>query len=57
MLSQDFTLPDKETARRYFLELRQMFMDWNYIAMDSAEFKTQEAAIDEKIAQRSAENA
>ncbi len=57
VLSRDFTLPDKETARRYFLELRQMFMDWNYIAMDSAEFKTQEAAIDEKIAQRSAENA
>ena len=57
VLAREFTLPDKETARRYFLELRQLFMDWNYMAEDSAEFRKQEEAIDEKIAQRSAENA
>ena len=43
---------DKDAARRYFLELRQLFVDSNYLAMDSDEFKQQEKEIAEKISQR-----
>ena len=57
VLEGSFTLPDKDTARRYFLELRQMFMDLNYLPMDSEEFKRQEAGIEAKIAERSTVNA
>ena len=57
VLEGSFTLPDKDTARRYFLELRQMFMDLNYLPMDSEEFKRQEAGIEDKIAERSSANA
>ena len=57
VLDGSFTLPDKDTARRYFLELRQMFMDLNYLPMDSEEFKRQEAGIEAKIAERSSANA
>ncbi len=52
-----FKLPDKDTARSYFLELRQLFTDLNYLPMDSEDFKRQEAAIAEKIAERSSANA
>ncbi len=57
VLSGAFSLPDKDTARSYFLNLRQMFMDLNYLAMDTQEFKDQEAAIEAKIAERSTVNA
>ena len=43
---------DKDAARRYFLELRQLFVDANYLAIDSAEFKQQEEEIEKKIAER-----
>ena len=43
---------DKDAARRYFLELRQLFVDANYLAIDSAEFKQQEDEIEKKIAER-----
>ncbi len=43
---------DKDAARRYFLELRQLFVDANYLAIDSAEFKQQEEEIARKIAER-----
>ncbi len=49
VLETTFDFEDKDKARRYFLELRQVFVDWNYAAMDSDEFKRLEAAIDEKI--------
>lgn len=57
VLNGSFSFPDKDTARRYFLELRQMFMDLNYLPMDSEEFRNQEAGIEAKIAERSAANA
>ncbi len=57
VLAGSFNLPDKDTARSYFLNLRQMFMDLNYLAQDSEEFKKQEAAIEAKIAERSTVNA
>ena len=57
VLAGSFKLPDKDTARRYFLELRQLFMDWNYLPFDSEEFRKQEAGIEAKIAERSTVNA
>ncbi|MDR0932861.1 MAG: V-type ATP synthase subunit A [Victivallales bacterium] len=57
ILAGEFSLPDKDAARSYFLSLRQMFMDLNYLSMDSKEFKDQESAIEAKIAERSTANA
>ncbi len=52
VLSSEFKVNSKDDARRYFLDLRQMFIDLNYLAMDSDAFKTQEKAIVNKIAER-----
>ncbi len=57
VLDGAFSVPDKDTARSYFLNLRQMFMDLNYLAMDTEEFKNQEAAIEATIAERRTDNA
>ena len=52
VLSTDFEFDgDKDAARRYFLELRQLFVDSNYLPLDSEEFKKQETAIADKISQ------
>ena len=50
VLERKFPFEDKEVARRWFLELRQLFLDWNYIARNDAEFEQQENAIDSKLA-------
>lgn len=44
-----FIFTDKEKTRRYFLELRQLFINWNYASQESDEFKELEAAIDAKM--------
>ncbi|MEA4862107.1 MAG: V-type ATP synthase subunit A [Victivallaceae bacterium] len=49
VLAAAFDFTDRDLARRYFLELRQLFIDWNYMPMDSDDFKDQEKAIDAKI--------
>ena len=53
ILNTQFDFTDKDKARRYFLELRQVFIDWNYAAMDSEQFKKLEAAIDAKVKEHS----
>jgi len=53
VLKTEFQLDDKEKARGFFNRLRQLFIDWNYIAMDSSEFKAQETAIDTLIKENS----
>lgn len=50
VLKADFNFSDKESARKYFLELRQLFIDQNYMALESSEFADQQKLIDEKIA-------
>ena len=50
VLESKFSFDDKEEARKWFLELRQLFLDWNYIAREDAAFEQQENAIDSKIA-------
>ncbi|MFA7229677.1 MAG: V-type ATP synthase subunit A [Victivallaceae bacterium] len=49
VLNTTFDFSDKDTARRYFLELRQLFIDWNYVVMDSNDFRELESAIDLKV--------
>ncbi len=49
ILNTGFDFSNKDKARRYFLELRQIFIDWNYAAMNSEQFKKLEAAIDAKV--------
>ncbi len=49
VLKSDFDFSDKAQAHRYFMQLRQLFLDWNYIAKDSEEFGKQQEAIRAKI--------
>ena len=46
ILGSDFGLDDKDTARGFFNRMRQKFIDWNYTAFLSEEFKNAEAEID-----------
>lgn len=57
VLKREFVFREKDEARVYFLELRQLFLDWNYIAFGDAKFKTQEEAIDAKISRENTANA
>ena len=52
-----FSFPGKDEARRYFLELRQLFMDMNYLPFDGDAFKEQERRIAQKIAEGKNTNA
>ncbi len=53
VLDTELQLETKEKAREVFNRLRQLFIDWNYIAMDEAEFKTQEQSIHTLIKEHS----
>ncbi|MCR4572273.1 MAG: V-type ATP synthase subunit A [Lentisphaeria bacterium] len=50
VINKNFTFPDKSAARTFFQNLRQAFIDWNYIAWDTDDFKAQETKIDELLA-------
>lgn len=52
VLDTKFKFDDKDQARRYFLELRQVFIDWNYAEFQSDKFKKGEQAITVKIKER-----
>ncbi len=52
VLDAKFKFDDKDQARRYFLELRQVFIDWNYAEFHSDKFKKGEQAIAAKIKER-----
>ncbi len=51
VLTGEFDFPDKSAARRYFLELRQLFIDWNYLKADSPEFAAKQQEIGRKISE------
>jgi V/A-type H+-transporting ATPase subunit A len=53
VLNTTFSFKDKDLARRYFLELRQNFLDWNFSETGSDEFKQLESAIDAKVKEHS----
>ena len=52
VLKNEFKFDDKDQARRFFLELRQLFTDWNYSPYNSDKFKKGEEAIAAKIKER-----
>lgn len=52
VLDGRFEFDDKESARRWFQELRQKFIDWNYEAQDGAGFAKLEQALDAQIQER-----
>ena len=48
---EKFSFPDKDAARRYFLEVRQLFMDMNYMQFQCDDFKKQQQLIAEKLSE------
>ena len=57
VLQTAFFFDDKETARKYFLNLRQLFIDRNYMTLDSEEYRDQSELIEKLIAEGSVKNA
>ncbi len=49
ILGKEFTFNDKEDARAFFYELRQKFIDWNYMEFESDDFRSQEKDITDLI--------
>ncbi|MBN1781424.1 V-type ATP synthase subunit A [bacterium] len=45
VLESELQFADKEEARNFFYDLRQKFIDWNYLEWQSDEFRTQEKTI------------
>ncbi len=52
VLGSDFELKEKDEARNYFNDMRQLFIDWNYTKWNSKEFKAAEKAIEEHYASK-----
>lgn len=52
VLGSDFALENKDEARAFFNQMRQKFVDWNYISESTGEYKTKEAEIDELYASK-----
>ena len=50
IVDQAFTFHGKDEARRFFQELRQLFINWNSMTFRSAEFKQLEDQIRERLA-------
>ena len=49
ILETDLSFPDKDSGRKFFMELRQLFIDWNYITMETDKFKEIEKELDSKL--------
>ena len=54
VLRTKFKFDGKDEARRFFLELRLTFTDWNYLPFESEKFRKQEEIIAAKIKEKSA---
>lgn len=52
VLRAKFDFPDKESARRYFLELRVIFTDLNYAPFQGGKFNELEQRLNAKISER-----
>ncbi len=53
ILSSEFQFETKDQARKFFNDLRQIFIDWNYSEMNSNKFKQLEEKIDTLLQGRS----
>ena len=49
ILNKEFTFDSKEKARSVFYDLRQKFIDWNFMEFESDDFKAQEKVINDLI--------
>ena len=49
VLNGEFTFETKDEARRYFQEVQQLFIDWNYAPYESETFKKIESDIKAKL--------
>jgi len=49
ILTREFVFTDKDSARNFFTDLRQKFIDLNYIEMGNENFQKQEQAITELL--------
>lgn len=49
VIDSNLKFNDKDVARKFFMELRQMYIDWNYVRFNSEEFKHIERNFLEKI--------
>ncbi|HBM15922.1 MAG TPA: V-type ATP synthase subunit A [Lentisphaeria bacterium] len=49
VLDSKFSFKAKEDARQFFMGLRQMFIDWNYLKFGSDKFKYQEDHINSRL--------
>ena len=50
VLGSDFELADKDSARNFFNQMRQKFIDWNYSLWNSDKFKQAEKDVDAHFA-------
>jgi V/A-type H+-transporting ATPase subunit A len=57
ILNMEFRLKDKSDVRTYFHDLRQLFIDWNFMEWQNDEFKNQEKKIEEHLAKGQMEQA
>lgn len=51
-MKSTYNFDTKDEARKFFQELRQLFIDWNYIPMKDAKFAEMEGKIDAKIKEK-----
>lgn len=49
ILDTKFDFENKDLARKFFVELRQMFIDWNYMNFGSEKFQYHESTINSKL--------
>ena len=47
VLGSDYSITNKDDARKFFNRMRQRFLDWNYTEFESSEFEKAEKLIDE----------
>jgi len=52
VLGSDYDLKEKDEARNYFNDMRQLFIDWNYTVWNSKEFKAAEKSIEAHFASK-----
>ena len=57
IVDQKFIFEDKDKARRFFQELRQLFISWNSIPFQEPAFKQKEQEIQKKISPKEVETA
>ena len=53
ILTTAFPFESQDQARGFFNDLRQLFIDWNYMEWEGEDFKKQQAAIETLIAEKS----